>query len=515
MSQQEILRIVGEVVALAIVLAVALSVVVRRSLQAQGEMRAQHDREVQALRQEFEATKKEAEVAAREELLRQREALEAEYREKKALNDSEEHRLRERDASLEERRAKMEERESELSARFSQLAERERQAERKFEEAESELAQIAGLDRATARKQFLARVEQENRDEAAKRVKAMEQAMEQEVGQRARRTLIQVMERTNAEYVTEATVAVVSLPNDDMKGRLIGREGRNIRAFEQVTGVDLIIDDTPEAVVISSFDPIRRETARLALMNLMLDGRIHPGRIEELYEKAQAEVQKTVEEAGERAAERANVAGLPPRVVEAMGRLRFRTSMGQNVLDHSVETAQIAAMLASELGLNVELSKRAGFLHDIGKGLPPEWEGPHALAGMEFLRQFDFKESLLNSVGAHHREIEPLTPEAEVVIVADSMSAARPGARRENLENYVKRLTALEALANGFPGVERSYAMQAGRELRVVVMPDRVDDIRAAQIAKDLAKKIEAEMEYPGQVRVTVIRETRIQEIAK
>jgi ribonuclease Y len=323
------------------------------------------------------------------------------------------------------------------------------------------------------------------------------------------------VQRTAVEYITEATTAVVELPGEDMKGRIIGREGRNIRSFEQVTGVDLIIDETPEAVVISSFDPIRRETARLALMNLMLDGRIHPGRIEELYESAKVEVAKTIRESGERAAERANVTGLSPQVIEAMGRLRFRTSFAQNVLDHSVEVAHIAAGLAAELGFNVEVAKRAGFLHDIGKGLAEDWEGPHALSGMKYLTEFGEKEPVLLAVGAHHHEIEPTSAEAIIVIIADTVSAARPGARREALDNYIKRLTALETLANSFAGVDRSFAVQAGREIRVIVRPNEIDDLAAVRLAKELARRIEGELEFPGQIKVTVIRETRVTDIAK
>jgi len=279
--------------------------------------------------------------------------------------------------------------------------------------------------------------------------------------------------------------------------------------------VDLIIDETPEAVVISCFDPVRRETARLALMNLMVDGRIHPGRIEELYEKAQAEVNRMILEAGERATERANVSGLSPKVIETMGRLRFRTSYAQNVLDHSVEVARLAENLAAEMGLNTEVAKRAGLLHDIGKALGPEWEGPHAITGMEYLRTVGERDSVLHAVGAHHNEIEPTTAEAILVIIADSISAARPGARRENLENYLKRLTSLESLANSFDGVERSYAVQAGREIRLIVKPLEVDDLGAARLANEVAKKIEKDLEYPGQIKVTVIRETRIQQVAK
>jgi ribonuclease Y len=349
----------------------------------------------------------------------------------------------------------------------------------------------------------------------ARRAKEAESQLMVDVDRRARKHLLDVMQRSIVDYVTEATIAVVEIPNEEMKGRIIGREGRNIRSFEQITGVDLIIDETPEAVVISSFDPVRREIARLALMNLMIDGRIHPGRIEELHEKATQEVSRMIREAGERAATRANVSGLTPRVIETLGKLRFRTSYAQNVLDHSVEVSRMAENIAHELGLNPEVAKRAGLLHDIGKALGPEFEGPHALTGMEFLRSQNERESVLHAVGAHHYEIEPNSPEAVAVIIADTISAARPGARRENLENYFKRLTTLEALANDFPGVHRSYAVQAGREIRLIVKPDELDDLGAARLAAAVAKKIETDLDYPGQVKVTVIREFRKTEIAK
>jgi ribonuclease Y len=371
------------------------------------------------------------------------------------------------------------------------------------------------MKREEAREILVQRVEEEFREIGAKRARQIENEAVQGAERRAKKVVLDTIQRCVVDYVTEATLAVIELPSEDMKGRIIGREGRNIRAFEQVTGVDLIVDETPEAVVISSFDPVRREVARLTLMNLMVDGRIHPSRIEELHEKAALEVDRTIREAGERAAERANVHGLPPKVIETMGRLRFRTSYAQNVLDHSVEVSRLAVMLASELGLNAEVAKRAGFLHDIGKALGPEWEGPHAITGMEFLRGIGEKEPVLLAVGAHHFEIEPTSPEAMLVIISDSISAARPGARRENLENYLKRLTALEGLANSFPGVERSYAVQAGREIRLIVKPHEIDDLAAVRMASDVAKRIENELEYPGQIKVTVIRETRVQQVAK
>jgi ribonuclease Y len=481
---------------------------------------ARHEREEaeflqRKLEKEVELRLNEASLAAKEEALRLRERVESELNEKKVALARQEDKLSARDEAVERRRTQIEDREHALLGDQKKLGERIEDLNRRSASIEIELQRVAKMKREDAREMLLARVEEEFRESAAKRAKQIEGEAIQGAERRAKKVVLDTIQRCVVDYVTEATVAVIDLPSEDMKGRIIGREGRNIRAFEQVTGVDLIVDETPEAVVISSFDPIRRETARVTLMNLMVDGRIHPSRIEELHEKAQQEVDRTIKESGERAADRANVHGLSPRIVETMGRLRFRTSYAQNVLDHSVEVSRLAVMLASELGLNVEVAKRAGFLHDIGKALGPEWEGPHAITGMEYLRSLDEKEPILLAVGAHHFEIEPTSPEAMLVIIADSISAARPGARRENLENYLKRLTALEGLANSFPGVERCYAVQAGREIRLIVKPQEIDDLAAARMANDVAKRIESELEYPGQIKVTVIRETRVQQVAK
>ncbi len=454
-------------------------------------------------------------LEAREEAVKIKQTVEQDLREKMAALARTEDRLCSRDEALDHRRAQLELREGELTKESRALAERTDLVDRRFREIDTELQRIGNLDKTKARELYIKKVEGEFRELGLRRAREIEAQAVADAERKAKKIMLDVMQRSAVDYVTEATLAVVELPSEDMKGRIIGREGRNIRAFEQVTGVDLIVDETPEAVVISCFDPVRRETARLALMNLMVDGRIHPGRIEELYEKAQVEVARSVVEAGERAAERAGIGSLSPRIIEMMGRLRFRTSYAQNVLDHSVEVARLASNLASELGLNSELAKRAGFLHDIGKGLGVEWEGPHALTGMEFLKTYGERDLILNAVGAHHYEIEPSSPEAILVIIADSISAARPGARRENLENYLKRLTALEGLANSFPGVDRSYAVQAGREIRLIVSPIEVDDLGAARIANEVARRIESELEYPGQIKVTVIRETRVQQTAK
>jgi ribonucrease Y len=454
-------------------------------------------------------------LAAKEEALRMRESVEQETREKRGQLARQEEKLCAREEHVELKRAQLEDRESELNREEVELALRQQRFEELEQKVEQELQRVSKMSRTQARDHLLAKIQEEFQELGARRAREIEADAVADAQRRARQIVLDVIQRSVVDYVTESTLAVVELPTEDMKGRIIGREGRNIRAFEQVTGVDLIVDETPEAVVISCFDPVRRETARLTLMNLMLDGRIHPGRIEELYEKAQAEVERMILDAGERAAERAGVSGLPHRVVEVLGRLRFRTSYAQNVLDHSVEVARLCADLASELGLNAAVARRAGLLHDVGKALGQEWEGPHALAGMEFLRSCGEKDPVLHAVGAHHHEIEPQTPEATVVILADSISAARPGARRENLENYLKRLTALESLANSFPGVERSYAVQAGREVRLIVRPQDVDDVAAARLASEVAAKIEQELEYPGQIKVTVIRETRVQQVAK
>ncbi|MEZ0327307.1 MAG: ribonuclease Y [Fimbriimonas sp.] len=502
-------------------LAASLSVVVgaafilgpmyRKALRLKEEAEAIERR----IAREAEVKANEILVAAKEEALKMRERASQESSEKLLVLQRTEDRLCAKEESLEQRREQIEEREQSLKREARELAVREEEASTYIKKIDEELQRVASLTKTQARDQFVKKVEAEFREIGLRKAKEVEAQIVSEAERKAKRLLLDVMQRSAVEYVTEATLAVVELPSEDMKGRIIGREGRNIRSFEQVTGVDLIVDETPEAVVISCFDPIRRETARLALMNLMVDGRIHPGRIEELYEKAQTEVARTILDAGERAAERANVSGLDPKVIETMGKLRFRTSYAQNVLDHSVEVARLCENLASELSLNVEAAKRAGFLHDIGKALGPEFEGPHAITGMEFLRGHGEKEAVLHAVGAHHYEIEPCSPEAVIVIIADTLSAARPGARRENLENYIKRLASLETLANSFDGVERSYAVQAGREVRLIVKPEMIDDIGAERLAHEVAKKIEREMEYPGQIRVTVIRETRTQHIAK
>ncbi len=378
-----------------------------------------------------------------------------------------------------------------------------------------ELERLSGLSTEDAKKELLQSVEEEVKHETAMLIKDLEQQAKEEADKKAREIISLAIQRCAADHVAETTVSVVALPNDEMKGRIIGREGRNIRTLETLTGIDLIIDDTPEAVIISGFDPVRREVARVALEKLINDGRIHPSRIEEMVEKAQKEVEQKIKEAGEQATFAVGVHGLHPELIKLLGRLKYRTSYGQNVLNHSVEVAHLAGLMASELGVDVVLAKRAGLLHDIGKAIDHEMEGSHVEIGMEIAKKYRESELVLNAIMAHHGDVEPKSVEAVLVAAADAVSAARPGARRETLESYLKRLTRLEEISESFEGVEKCFAVQAGREIRIMVKPDQIDDATSILLARDIAKKIEAEMEYPGQIKVVIIRETRAVDYAK
>ncbi|MCX8032914.1 MAG: ribonuclease Y [Thermoleophilia bacterium] len=462
-----------------------------------------------------EAIAREARVELKEELHQMRVQAERELKERRQELSQLENRLLSREEALNELQ-------KDLARREQSVSDREAHYRRKLEEVEAKLAeqqrlleQISGMTKEQAAELLLKKTEEEVRHDMAKMVRAMEEEARHEGERRAKDILSVCIQRTAASHVADTTVSVVPLPSDDMKGRIIGREGRNVRTLENLTGVDFIIDDTPEAVVLSGFDTVRREIARLTLCKLVADGRIHPAKIEEMYTKAREEVEKEIEEAGEQAVLEANVHGLAPELVRLLGRLKFRTSFGQNVLQHSLEVAHLAGMLAHELGVNAKVAKRAGLLHDLGKAVDHEVEGSHAMIGGNLARRYGESEAVAHIIEAHHYEIEPRSVEAVLVAAGDAVSSARPGARRETLETYIKRLEALERIADSKPGVEKAYAIQAGREIRVLVKPDEIDDDEAALLCREIAKEIERELDYPGTIRVTVIRESRAVEYAK
>ncbi|HLF44394.1 MAG TPA: ribonuclease Y [Acidimicrobiia bacterium] len=457
--------------------------------------------------------KAEEEGRAKAETFREREEANLEHRRLEASNL--ESRLAQREETLDQRASNLAHREKMLIDREEELNDSRGQVERLKEEARFRLEQVAGIDVNAAKTEMLAQVEDEARREAMIVVRDLEIKAREEADRRARRILATAIQRLASEVVTETTVSVIALPSDDMKGRIIGREGRNIRHLESVTGTNLIVDDTPEAVSVSSFDPVRREVARITLEKLVADGRIHPASIEEAYEKARAEVEQSVRDAGEWALVEAGVSRMHAELVTLMGRLKYRTSYGQNVLNHLVETAHIASMLASELGIDPGPVKRAALLHDIGKAVTHEVEGSHALIGAEIARRFDEDPAVVHGIEAHHNEVEPRTILAVLVQAADAVSAARPGARRETLEGYVKRLERLETLALEFPGVDHVFALQAGREVRVVVDPGEVGDLEARELSRRIARKLEEDLQYPGQIQVTVIREFRATDFAR
>jgi len=462
------------------------------------------------------AKQKELLLEAKDEALRLRTAVEAELRERRGDLQRQERRLQQREENLDRKVEATEKRERAIQQREKEIEGLRAEVEGLKKLQRQELERISGLTQDQAKETLLLTIEEEVKQDAGRRVREIEQAAKEEADHRARGVVALAIQRCAADQVAESTVSVVPLPNDEMKGRIIGREGRNIRALESATGVDLIIDDTPDAVTLSGFDPVRREVARLALNKLILDGRIHPARIEEVVQKARAEVDTTIREEGEQAAFKANVHGLHPELIRLLGRLKYRTSYGQNVLLHSIEVALLAATMATELGADVTTARTAGLLHDIGKAVDHEVEGPHALIGADLAKRFGKSPKIVHAIAAHHADQEePQTVEAVLVQAADAISGARPGARRETVESYIKRLEALENIANSFGGVEKSFAIQAGREVRILVKPEEVDDLLAVRLARDIVKKIEDSLEYPGQIKVTVVRETRAVDYAK
>lgn len=429
--------------------------------------------------------------------------------------DNEDERLQRRREQLDTRLEKLEQRESNLNKRQSRLDKQQNDLQSLEQERTAELERISQMTRDEARHELLATVEEESRNDMARIIRQVEADAREEADTRARNLIALAVQRLASEHVSEIAVSVVPLPSDDMKGRIIGRNGRNIRAFELATGVDVVVDDTPEAVTISSFNPVRREIARRAMAKLVTDGRIHPARIEKLVEDATEEVEHTIREEGERAAYETGVPGLHPEILKLLGRLKFRTSYGQNQHAHAVETAHIAGMIAAELGADVDIAKAGGLLHDLGKAIDHEVEGTHALLGAEFAKRYGVNAKVINCIASHHHEVEQECVEAYIVEAADAISGARPGARRESLESYIKRVKTLEEIATSFEGVEQSYALQAGREVRIIIRPEVIDDLEALRLARNVAKKIEETMQYPGQIKVQVIRETRAVDYAK
>jgi ribonucrease Y len=487
----------------------------QRSQSADQAERAAAEAQSRRRLAEVESTAKERLLEAKEEAVRTRTAAEQEAREIRAQAQASERRLHQKEENLERRIGEIERREQGIGARERGLEEMRVELEESIKQQMRELERVANMTRQEAQGVLLGQVEQDLRGEVARRVRESELAARDESEKRARAIVTEAIQRIAADQTAETSVSVLPLPNEEIKGRIIGREGRNIRALQQATGIDLIIDDTPEAVVISGFDPVRREVARTALNKLIVDGRIHPARIEETVTKARQEVLQRIKEEGEAAVLDIGIQGLHPEIVRHLGILRFRTSYGQQVLSHSKEVAQLAAMMASEIGADVRLAKMAGLLHDIGKAIDHEVEGSHAIIGADLVQRHGVPAPVVHAIRAHHYDEEPHTMEALLLIAADAISAARPGARRETLDAYIKRLEKLEEIANSFKGVLQSYAIQAGREVRILVRPEQIDDSSAQLMARDIAKRIESELSYPGQIRVTVVRETRATEYAK
>lgn len=512
---------------LVVLLSAVLAFILDRIRQQRARQQAQNAEETAQrvlgeARAEAEAVRKESEIKAKEVILQARAEAEKESRERRRELQQIERRLTSREENLEKRAEQIEKREAEVTKlelgqrqKEKTLAEREEQCHLAIEETRQQLERTAGFTREEAKRALMDQMIDEARHEAAKRIRMVEEEARAEADRRAKKIVTIAIERLAGEFVAERTVSVVQLPNDDMKGRIIGREGRNIRAIEAATGVDLIVDDTPEAVILSCHNPIRREIARIALERLISDGRIHPGRVEEVVRKAEQEVEDSIREAGQKAIFEVGIHGVHPEIVKLLGMLKYRYSYAQNVLAHSIEAAFLCGAMAAELGLNEKQARRAALLHDIGKALTHEVEGSHAIIGADIARKYGESAKIVNAIAAHHEEVKAETVLAPLVDAADALSGARPGARREMLESYVRRLEDLERISNSFKGVEKSFAVQAGREIRIIVEPRTINDDQASTLAHEVARKIENEMTYPGQIKVTVIRETRASELAR